>query len=268
MPTNSDFIQHRNRLVNWPIILGQPDGFGINVSRIVQPLINNISITGIDFSRDLTLLKKTTEFQWLKDTPAAVLQQSLRDQDRAFSNFFAKRAKYPKYKSKQNAQSIRFQLDQRTVGNNYRSGKLLKLTGLEELDITWSRLPVGIPKMVTVSKDAANRYFVSFSCEEEIQHLPETHKGIGIDLGIKDILVSSDGYKSGNPRHLNKKLQRLKHYQRLLSRCQKGSHRRKKALYKVAKCHAKIKDARKDWINVRFVLRQKCLIKQAHNLGW
>jgi putative transposase len=134
------------------------------------------------------------------------------------------------------------------VGNYFITGKLLKLPGLGAIDVRWSRIPTGLPKMITLSRDAAERYFVSFMCEEQIASLPETGCGIGIDLGIKDIFVDSLGNKSGNPRHLHEKLRKLKHYQRLASRCQKGSKRRKKALYRVARHHARIADARKDWL--------------------
>jgi len=205
-------------------------------------------VTGVDFSRELTWLKKLEPYKWLAAVPATVHGQVLRDQDTAFANFFAKRAKYPKRKKPESAQAIRFQLDQRVVGNNFIAGKLLKLTGLGAIDVRWSRIPTGIPKMITLSRDAVGRYFVSFMCDEVIQPLAATGHSIGIDLGIKDIIVDSEGNKSGNPRHLNEKLKRLKHYQRLLSRCQKGSNRRKKAAYRVARHHAKIADARKDWI--------------------
>ena len=215
------------------------------------------SVNGIDFSKELTFLKTLESYSWLKKTPSAVYSQTLRDQDTAFSNFFAKRAGYPKFKKKHSAQSIRFQLDQRVVLNYFRAGKLLRLTKLGSLNIRWSRIPTGIPKMVTVSKDSAGRYFVSFSCEEEIQKLPSNEVAIGIDLGITDILVTSDGWKSGNPRHLSKKLRALKRYQRRMARCQKPqngkrvSNRYKKAALRVARCHAKVANARKDWSQKR-----------------
>ncbi|CAK0768509.1 transposase [Gammaproteobacteria bacterium] len=212
------------------------------------------SVNGIDFSKELTFLKTLESYSWLKKTPSAIYQQTLRDQETAFSNFFSKRAGYPKFKRKHSAQSIRFTLDQRVILNYFRAGKLLRLTKLGSLNIRWSRIPTGIPKMVTVSKDSAGRYFVSFSCEEEIQKLPSNEVAIGIDLGITDILVTSDGWKSGNPRHLSKKLRALKKYQRRMARCQKPqkgkkvSGRYKKAALRVARYHAKVANARKDWL--------------------
>jgi len=85
-------------------------------------------VTGVDFSRELTFLKTIESYSWLKEVPATILNQTLRDQDTAFANFFAKRARYPKFKKKFSAQSIRFQLDQRIVTNYFRAGQLLKIT--------------------------------------------------------------------------------------------------------------------------------------------
>ncbi|CAK0768984.1 transposase [Gammaproteobacteria bacterium] len=205
-------------------------------------------VTGVDFSRELTWLKKLEVYSWLAKVPATVLTQVLRDQDKAFSNFFAKRARYPKYKKRQSVQAIRFQIDQRVAANYFRAGELLRLPGLGSIKVRWSRIPGGIPKMVTIGRDAAGRYFVSFMCVEKNAVLPETGHGIGIDLGIKDVFVDSDGNKSGNPRHLNKKLRRLKRYQRQLARCKKGSRRRRRAIHRVARQHARITDSRRDWL--------------------
>ena len=113
------------------------------------------SITGIDVSRAITQLKKTTRYAWIKHTPATVIVQRLRDQDAAFQNFFAGRARYPRFKKRGSGDRIRFQLDQRQVDRMYRPGELLKLPGLGPLKLKWSRSPNGKPKMVTVRRDAA-----------------------------------------------------------------------------------------------------------------
>ncbi|MGR6036264.1 MAG: RNA-guided endonuclease InsQ/TnpB family protein [Candidatus Nitrosoglobus sp.] len=92
-------------------------------------------VTAIDFSRELTFLKRT--YDWLKEVSATVLSQKLRDQDTAFKNFFAGRAKYPKFKKKLHAQSIRYQLDQRIVAGIYRTGEFLRLSKLGSLKLKW-----------------------------------------------------------------------------------------------------------------------------------
>src|SRR5699024_9613762 len=153
---------------------------------------------------ELTFLKKLGAYAWLNEASATCLNQKLRDQDTAFKNLFAGRAKYPRFKKRTHAQSIRYQLDQRQVAGMYRAGEFLKLPKLGLLKLKWSRIPRGIPKMVTVTKDGTGRYFVSFMCEETIQPLPQKSNGIGVDLGVKDIVVTSTGWKSGNPRHLSR----------------------------------------------------------------
>lgn len=185
-------------------------------------------VTGVDFSRELTWLKTLEPYAWLRDVPATVFAQTLRDQDRAFANFFAKRARYPRFKKRRAAASIRYQIDQRIVMNVYRAGDMLKLPGLGALDIRWSRVPGGAPKMVTVRVDACGRWFVSFMVEEHIEPLPASASGVGVDLGVNDIVTTSDGRKSGNPRHLKRYRRRLKLAQRRLSRKRKGSNRWRK----------------------------------------
>ena len=106
------------------------------------------------------------------------------------------------------------------------AGEFLKLPKLGALNLRWSPVPTGVPKMATVSKTPDGRYFVSFACEVEIARLPLTGKAVGVDLGIKDVAITSDGWKSGNPKHLKSRLRHLKRQQRRLSRMQKGSHRR------------------------------------------
>ena len=112
--------------------------------------------------------------------------------------------------------------DQRQVARTYAAGSLLKLPKLGALKVRWSRIPAGTPKMATVSKDASGRYFVAFMCEEFIKPLAPAGQTVGVDLGICDVAVTSDGHKSGNPRHLKAKLKHLKRQQRRLSRMTKG----------------------------------------------
>ena len=205
------------------------------------------SITGVDISRAITQLKKTSRYAWIKLTPATVVVQRLRDQDTAFQNFFAGRARYPRFKKRGSGDRIRFQLDQRQVDRMYRPGELLKLPGLGPLKLKWSRSPNGKPKMVTVRRDAAGAYFVSFACEELIQPLPAAAGVVGVDTGITDLIVTSDGFKSGAGRHLAAKAARLARAQRVVARRKKGSNRRRQAVARVAKLHRQVRDARADF---------------------
>jgi len=171
------------------------------------------------------------------------------DQDKAFKNFFEKRGRYPKFKSRNDRQAVRYQLDQRQIERTYRAGEELKLPKLGLLKIRWSQIPADVPKMATVSKTPDGRYFVSFACEVKIQPLPLTGQAVGVDLGIKDVAVTSDGWKSGNPRHMKSRMRHLKRQQRRLSRTQKGSNRRRRQRLKVARIHARIAASRMDFLH-------------------
>ena len=207
------------------------------------------SVSAVDFSRHLTTLKKTATYNWLSEAAATCLTQKLRDQDTAFKNFFAGRAKYPRFKKRTHTQSIRYQLDQRQVAGMYRAGEFLKLPKLGPLKLKWSCNPLGIPKMVTVTKDCTGRYFVSFMCEETIHTLPRKPNGIGLDLGVKDVVVTSEGWKSGNPRHLRTYTRYLKKVQRRLSRKVRGSQRWHRQRVRVANAHARVRNTRQDWLH-------------------
>lgn len=207
-----------------------------------------VGLNSNDLSRHITKYKKT-DYPWLCDATAGVLNQKLIDQDKAFDNFFKGRASFPKFKKKSHAQSIRYQLDQRHVLNNYRAGELLKLPKLGGLKVRWSQIPGGVPKMVTVSKSASGKYFVSFMCEVEQSLKPMTGKVIGIDVGIKDVVVTSDGFHSGAPKYTYYYQRRLKKAQRVLSRKKKGSNGWHKQRIVVAKIHEKIANSRKDFLH-------------------
>ena len=243
-------------------------------------------VTAIDFSRELTQLKRLGPYAWLNEVSRTTLTNKLRDQERAFVNFFAKRAKYPRFKKRSHAQSVRYQIDQRIVVNLYRGGELLKLPKLGALKVRWSKIPEGVPKMVTLSMDAAGRYFASFSVEQQIKQWPQKTNAVGVDLGVKDIAVTSDGWKSGNPRRLNGYLRKLKHVQRILSRRRKGSNRWHAQRKRVARLYARIADARRDWLHklstrlvldsgfiaiedlhVRGMMANRCLAKAIGDVG-
>lgn len=216
----------------------------------------------VSLNRQITEWKRG-EFPWLADSAACCLTQALIDQDKAFKNFFEKRGRYPRFKSRFDRQAVRYQLDQRQIDRTYQAGEFLKLPKLGTLKIRWSQVPAGIPKMATVSKTPDGRYFVSFSCEVEMAQLPLTGKAIGVDLGIKDVVVTSDGEKSGNPRHLKRRLKHLKRQQRRLSRMQKGSNRRNRQRLKVARIHARIAASRADFLHKTTT----ALIRQADEIA-
>ncbi|MFW6295755.1 MAG: RNA-guided endonuclease InsQ/TnpB family protein, partial [Halothece sp.] len=176
------------------------------------------------------------------------LQQCLRHLQKAYSNFWAKRAMYPKFKKKRNGGSAEFTKS----AFKYQEGQLWLAKCKEALNIVWSRsLPEGSrPSSVTVKLDPSGRWFVSLLVDDHtVQPLPETKKQVGIDAGVTSLITTSDGYKIGNPKHFNRLYRKLKKAQKELSRKTKGSNNRQKARLKVAKIHAKIKDARTDFLH-------------------
>ena len=233
----------------------------------------------------LTSLKKQADHVWLNDISSVPLQQSLRHLDTAFRNFFEGRAQYPKFHKKHGEQvatyaSTAFKWD----------GTSLTLAKMSEpLTIVLSRpLPKGAkPSTVTVSKDCANRYFVSILLEEDIKPLPVVNKQVGLDLGLKSMVVTSDGYTYGNPKFFAKDEKKLAQAQRRQTRKKKGSQNRAKARHKVAKIHAKIADRRRDYqhklsthiirenqivcvesLQVKNMVQNHSLAKAISDVGW
>ncbi len=208
---------------------------------------DNVPLTYTDTSNALTKLKKDPEKPWLKEVSSVPLQQGLRNLNTAFNNFFAGRSKYPRFKKKNNRQSAHYAPN----AFKWEDGKLTLAKMSQPLKIRWSRYFTGKPKSVTISKDPSNRYFVSFLVEEELEQWEPGKEEIGIDLGIKDIVVCSNGFASGNPKNYQKYQARLKTLQRRLAKKKKGSNNRYKARLKVAKLNAKIADCRKDCLGAR-----------------
>jgi putative transposase len=200
-----------------------------------------LSLTGIDISRWLTRWKRTPDHTWLADIPATCLTQCLRDQDRAFANFFAHRARYPKFKRKRAGGTLRFQ----DVAPAWSRG-ILSLPKLGRLKLAEGLPRIEKPDMVTVSTDAVGRYFVSFSTEIESSSLslPIVNRSVGVDLGLTDLATLSTGEKVENPKHLKAHLRYLRQQQRCLARRQKGSKRRERQRLRVARIHARIRQER------------------------
>jgi len=198
-----------------------------------------------DLSALLPRLKRHPETAWLTQVSSVPLQQSLRHLDRAFVNFFEGRALYPTFKQKHGEQAASY-----TAAAFTWKDEALTLAKMQApLDIRFSRpLPEGAkPSSVTITKDCADRYFVSILVEEEIKQLPASQERIGIDLGLTSMVISSQGEKVGNPRFMARDEQKLARAQRRHAKKQKGSRNREKARRRVAKIHARIRDKRRDY---------------------
>jgi putative transposase len=205
-------------------------------------------ISYVQSSAALTEWKKTEELAFLTEVPAVPLQQALRHLQTAFGNFFAKRAKYPRYKSRRKS---RASAEYTRSGFKFRDGQLTLAKMSEPLDIRWSRpLPEGVtPTTVTVSRDSAGRWFVSMLCDDRITLAPITDATVGLDAGITSLVTLSTGEKVANPRHERRDRAQLARAQREMSRKTKGSANREKARRKVAKVYARLTDRRRDHLH-------------------
>ena len=205
----------------------------------------------IDYKQTSTLLtgwKKQEDLQFLNEVSSVPLQQGLRNLQKAFTNFWAGRAKYPNFKKKHSGGSAEFTRS----AFKWKDGKLWLAKCHEPLLIRWSRtLPENCePSTVTVRLDASGRWFVSLLVEERtVKVLPQIDKAVGVDAGITSLIATSDGDKIANPKHFKRLRYKLRQAQKALSRKVKGSNNREKAKHQVARIHARIADARTDFLH-------------------
>jgi putative transposase len=200
-----------------------------------------------DTSAALTILKREPETAWLNEVSSVPPQQALRHLDRAFRNFFEGRAKYPAFKQKRGRQAAEYTTSAFRWDAEKRRVTLAKME--EPLAIVWSRDFTGDPTTVTIARDPAGRYFVSFLVEEEVAPLPVTAAVIGLEMGVSALVTLSTGEKITNPKHFARSRRRLKTAQKALARKQKGSQNREKACLKVARVYTKIADQRLDGLH-------------------
>ncbi|HIK20460.1 MAG TPA: IS200/IS605 family element transposase accessory protein TnpB [Synechococcus sp. M44_DOE_062] len=225
-------------------------------------------------SKRLTGLKQSLE--WLKEVSSVALQQSLRQLDQAYRRFFEKKGGFPQFKKKQSKQSDAFSVE----------GKCVYLAKIGNIKPIWSRALPSQPSSVTVIKDCAGRYFVSFVVEVSPSKLPAQSPSIGVDLGVKTFATTSDGaqYHSPNSGPLYRRITQL---QKQLARRVKGSKRWERTRLRIAKLHARIADRRLDFLhklstkltcenqvvcledlNVSGMLKNRKLSKAISRQGW
>ena len=232
----------------------------------------------------LTRLKSDSNFSFLKDVDSIALQQSLRDLDRAYQNFFKKRAKFPQFKSKHsNRQSYRTT----NHGDNIRIvGNYLKLPKLGYVKVKQS-MEVGHINNVTIEKTPTGKYFAVLNVDFEPEFKQNNSNSIGIDVGLKEFYTDSNGNRVDNPKYLEKSEKKLKREQRRLSRKQKGSNNRNKQRIRVAKVYEKVTNQRNDFLqkestrlvrenqticiedlNIKGMLRNYRLAKAISSVSW
>lgn len=243
----------------------------------------------------ITLAKRTEERAWLAEAPSVVLTQALRDLGAGFSAYFASRSGRrkgaavgePRFRSrKDRRQSIRFTRD----GFRLRDNKALYLAKIGEIPVRWSRELPSAPSSVTVIKDSAGRYFASFVVEtntdDDVRRFTEPSGAVGIDLGLSAFATLSDGTVIDNPKLLRRAERRLRKAQQAVSRKQKGSNNRAKAVRRLAVAHAEVAASRSDFhhkLSTSIIrdnqtvivedlavggLARSMLAKSVHDAGW
>jgi putative transposase len=200
-----------------------------------------------DTSAMLTQWKQNPELDFLNEVSCVPLQQGLRHLQKAFSNFFEGRAKYPNFKKKRNGGSAEFTKS----AFKFKDGQVYLAKCSQALPIRWSRtIPKGAkPSTVTVKLSPAGRWTVSLLVDVEIEPLPKSPNQVGVDLGITSLVALSTGEKIANPKGFKAKQSKLRRSQKALNRKQKGSKNRHKARLKVARIHQQIGDARQDFLH-------------------
>ncbi|GAA3189414.1 RNA-guided endonuclease InsQ/TnpB family protein [Nonomuraea roseoviolacea] len=236
----------------------------------------------------LTAMKATDELAWLNEVSSVPLQQAIRHQQTAFANFFAGRARHPRYKSRTGRQSAEYTRS----GFRYREGRLYLAKMDAPLAFVWPWPdvdPTAIdPTTVTVSRDPCGRWYVSFAVDITAPDpLATSGAAVGVDLGVTDFAVTSDGDKIPNPRHLAKRERNLARYQRRQARKTRGSNNHRKAKAKVARAHRKVRASRTDFLHktstrlvrdhdviviedlaVANMVRNRTLAKAISDCGW
>jgi putative transposase len=178
------------------------------------------------------------------------LQQALRHQHRAFTAFFAKRARSPRFKSRRGRQAAHYTRSAFTLRGGHL--RLAKTPGPLRFTWSWPQMDLAAlaPAMVIISREPDGRWYVTFAVDTDApESLEDTGHAVGVDLGVTDFAVTSDDQRIANPRRLARKDRNLARYQRRLARCQKGSVNRAKAKVKVARAHRKVRDARRDFLH-------------------
>lgn len=249
---------------------------------------DGVKLTAIDLCKLLPNLKKMEDTYWLNEVSAVSLQQSIRCMDTAFTKFFREHTGFPKFKSKHSRKQSYKETDGVNIDFNLNRIRLPKIGWVEFYPNKKFEGKIGT---VTISKSSTNKYYVSINVDDSIPYPDKSpidpNTSIGIDVGIKDFAVLSNGQVFQNPKHLGNAEKRLKCLQRRLSRKQKGSNRRCKAKHNVAICHERIRNRRQNFLhkvskkivsenqtiiiedlNVKGMLKNHCIAKGISSASW
>lgn len=231
---------------------------------------------------ELTILKRASEFDWLYESSSASQQRTLKHLDDSYKRFFKGHSRFPRFKSKHGAQAFTL-----SGGINFKTSRICFPKFQDGIKFNRAIPEHSKINSITVTKTASGRYYVSLSLEAEVKLLRKTGKSVGVDLGLKDFAVLSNGKRIKNPRHLRLHEKALRRAQQHLSRKQKGSNRRERQRIKVARIHEKTANSRKDFLHqasayvvkrfdtiavedltVKNMIRNRKLAKHISDAGW
>lgn len=246
------------------------------------------SLSCFAVTNQLAVLKKQEEYSWLSESNSQALQMAIRNLDNAFTKFFREKTGFPKWKSKKNPVQS-FQIPQHYVVD-FEEGNV-KIPKIGKVKASFSREFEGTCKTATISRSTTHKYYISILVDDG-KELPSKEKfsegsTIGVDVGIKDFAILSNGEKIDNPKYLKNSLTKLKVLSRRLSRKQKGSNNCQKAKLKLARLHEKITNQRNDFqhklskklvcenqaialetLNVQGMIKNHCLAQSISDAGW
>lgn len=192
------------------------------------------------------------KYTWMKDVDSNALLCSYRDLESAYNNFFSKRTKFPKFKQKKDKNTYRNGRSKIKIKNIIKGNKIkLSKIGLVNFKSNYDFSSLNIKKIynITVERSKTNKYYASICCDVEIKEYEHTGEVIGIDLGIKDLVIDSNSKKYKNPKYYNKVENKIKHLQKLYSKKVKGSKNQEKARLKLATAYEKLSNKRKDYLH-------------------
>ena len=198
--------------------------------------------------KNITPASYKEDYSFLKEVDSLALSNAQLNRNTAFKSFFSHRSGFPKYKSKRNDQSYTTNM----VNGNIKisdNNRYISVPKCPKIRIKMHRLFEGTIKSITVSRTTDNKYYMSLLVETEIEALEPSKKMIGLDLGIKDLIVDSNGHKYKNHKYLTKSQTKLAREQRKLSKMVKGSNNRNKQRIKIAKLHKHIQNQRNDYLH-------------------
>ena len=214
--------------------------------------LNQKNLSRFDIQKNIPEMKKTDKYVWLKEINSQSLQASLNHLDIAFTNFFKKKAKFPKFKSRHNNNQS-FEIPQYVKVDFEKNKVIVPKFGKKGIKCKLSRHFNGDIKTCTISRNPSGQFYISILVDNQLSLPPkvaiEADTTIGIDMGVKDFAIMSTGDKISNPKHLAKSAKQLTKAQQKLSKKESGSNNRAKARLKVARVHNKINNQRKDFLH-------------------